>query len=134
LDHLLSGMDAFDSPRNNAAIAIYCVIIWVLSVFENYFAQIAFDLPAPVTAAVLVCIVNVLGMLIPSSPGYIGVFEYLTVLTLGLFAIDPSVALSYALVLHVTVFVPLVGLGLLAMWRESLSFAKVSTRAARLEQ
>ncbi|MCL4466626.1 MAG: flippase-like domain-containing protein [Chloroflexi bacterium] len=134
LDHLLSGMDAFGSPGNSAMIAFYCLVIWVLSVSQNYFVQLGFALPVPATAAVLVCIVNVLGMLIPSSPGYIGVFHYLTVLTLGLFAVDPSVALSYAIVLHLTIFVPLVAAGLLALWRESLSFAKVSARAARLEQ
>lgn len=134
LDHLLSGMDAFGSLTNSLSIAGYSLIVWAFSAMQIYLVQVAFALPAPPSAALLVMIVNVLGMLVPSSPGYIGVFHYLTVITLALFGIEQSLALSYAVVLHLTIFVPLVAFGVVAMWQQSLSLGRVSARASRLGQ
>lgn len=134
LGHLLSGMDAFGSAGSSTAIAGYSIIIWLLAAAQVYFVLIGFDLPVPATASVLVMIVNVLGMLVPSSPGYIGVYHYLTKVTLALFAVGESLGLSVAIVLHLTIFLPLVVLGVVAMWRESLSLGRVSARAAGLER
>ncbi|MHB1415340.1 MAG: lysylphosphatidylglycerol synthase transmembrane domain-containing protein [Chloroflexota bacterium] len=133
VEHLLSGFDAFNSRSACAAIAGWSVVVWVLAAVQNAFVLVAFHSPAPFSAAALVLIVNALGMLIPSSPGYVGVFHYLTVLTLAIYGVAAGLALSYAVVLHLAIFLPLVLLGLAATWRESLSLGKVSARAARLE-
>ncbi|MHB1005784.1 MAG: lysylphosphatidylglycerol synthase transmembrane domain-containing protein [Chloroflexota bacterium] len=132
-DHLLRGTDALANGRNAAAVVLLCLLIWVVSVVQTYTVMLAFALPVPVSAAVLLVVVNALGMVVPSSPGYVGVFHYLTVLTLGVYGIDPSLALSYAIVLHLVTFLPLSLFGLVFMGRESLSLGKVSARAAHLE-
>ena len=44
-------------------------------------------------------------MTIPSSPGYIGVFEFLTRETMVIFGMVPNVALSYALVAHAFLYI-----------------------------
>ncbi|MHB1131322.1 MAG: lysylphosphatidylglycerol synthase transmembrane domain-containing protein [Chloroflexota bacterium] len=134
VEQLLCGTDALFDKRNLAWIGGYSLIIWLLAVVQNYTAVLAFALPVPPAAAALVLVVNALGMVIPSSPGYIGVFHYLTVLVLSLFGVEASLALSFAVLLHLVTFVPLVALGSMAMWHESISLARVSTRAARLGQ
>ena len=59
-------------------------------------------------------------MILPSSPGALGVFEGATVVVLGAYGVDPSVALSYALVLHALNLAPLFALGLGALvWRRA---------------
>jgi hypothetical protein len=95
--------------------------------------MIAFGLDVPVTAAVLLVVVSALGMVVPSSPGYVGVYHYLVVETLALFAVDRSLALSFAIVAHLATFLPLSLIGVGYLWRESLSLGRVSARAARLE-
>ena len=97
---LLDGFTVVKEPGQLLRVVLLSVAIWAGSAMINYWVLVGFTLPAPPTAALLVLCITVLGMVIPSSPGYIGVFEYLVVLTLSLFAIDRDLALSYGLVLH----------------------------------
>jgi glycosyltransferase 2 family protein len=57
-------------------------------------------------AGLLVVVATNLAMVLPSSPAALGVFEAATVIALGAFGIDDSLALSYALVLHALNLVP----------------------------
>ena len=79
------------------------------------------------TAAFWVVVITSLGMVIPSSPGYVGVFHYLTVLTLGFFGVDQGTALSYALVLHAVVYIFLSATGVYGMAVESLGFGELTS-------
>ena len=133
LGYLLSGFDAFASASNVLAIVGWSVAVWALSVVQNQLVLVAMGIQVPPSAAVMVLVVNALGMLIPSSPGYIGVFHYLTVLTLGVFGVEKNLALSLAIVLHLITFIPLVLLGTVSLGQESLSFGRVSESASKLE-
>ena len=63
----------------------------------------------------LVTVVIGLAMIIPSPPAAVGVFEAAGVLALGAYHVHQSAALPYALVLHVSNFVPLVIVGALML-------------------
>jgi len=69
-----------------------------------------------------------LGMTVPSSPGFIGVFEALARETMVLFGMEPGPALSYALVAHAIVYVVYTLLGLLSMIQQNLSYAEIQRR------
>ena len=62
-------------------------------------------------------------MLVPSSPGYIGVFHAAATLSLAPFDIGASRALSFAILAHLVNVVPvsLLGASFLLLGRESLS-------------
>jgi len=62
---------------------------------------------------------------VPSSPGYIGVFEYITVVALSLFGVDKESALGYALVLHALSYLVVAVLGLVAIWIEGYSYSRL---------
>jgi uncharacterized protein (TIRG00374 family) len=132
IDYLLSGLDALSSWRNAAGMLFLCSLIWAFAVVQAYLVMFAFDIVAPPWAAATVVVVTALGMVVPSTPGYLGVFHYLTVVALGLYGVESNLALSYAIVLHVVTFLPLSLFGLFYLWRESLSLGKVSARASRL--
>jgi len=55
--------------------------------------------------------VLMLGTAVPSSPGKIGVFHYLTVLGLVPFAVTKSLGLSVSIVLYVLAYSPAVAVG-----------------------
>lgn len=72
-----------------------------------------------------------LGTLIPQGPGYIGVFEAIAKAVLvGAFGAAPNDALSYVLVLHATLLIPVTLLGFFYMWRQSVSYSDL----VRLEE
>jgi hypothetical protein len=47
-----------------------------------------------------------LGVILPAAPGYVGNFEYFTLLGLALFSVGQEAAFAYALVAHICQFVP----------------------------
>ena len=64
-------------------------------------------------------------VLVPSSPGYVGTYHYLCQVSLGLFGVPASPALTYALVMHGINFFPVLILGLIILSREGLSISSV---------
>jgi uncharacterized membrane protein YbhN (UPF0104 family) len=53
----------------------------------------------------------VVGVALPSAPGYFGLFETAAVISLGLYGIDESAAVAWALVFHVVTFIPITLIG-----------------------
>ena len=73
-------------------------------------------LGAVMAAALIVLVALQVGTAVPSSPGRIGVFEYICVLSLAPFGVEREMALAYGLVLHAVAYGPplVVGAALLA--------------------
>jgi len=129
---LIDGFSVLREPGQVVRVGLLSVAVWTGSAMVGYSVLVGFGLPVPASAALLVLCTTALGMVVPSSPGYIGVYEYLVVLALSLFGVDKEAAFSYALVLH---GVSYLGLSLLGVWglsRESLSFGDVRGRAHEL--
>ncbi len=121
------GLAVLRVPKLAIPISGWSLVSWVSSGLAYYAVMMAFHLHLPVTAAFWVVVITSLGMVIPSSPGYVGVFHYLTVLTLGFFGVDQGIALSYALVLHAVVYIFLSATGVYGMAVESLGFGELTS-------
>jgi uncharacterized protein (TIRG00374 family) len=122
---LIDGFAVLRAQGALPGLILWSLVAWICSAFINYFVLVAFDPRLPFTAAVFVLCVTALGMTVPSSPGYVGVFDYLTVMALSLFAVEKDLALSYALVLHALLYVSMSFMGLVGLWRESTSLGQV---------
>jgi hypothetical protein len=53
---------------------------------------------------------------VPTLPGRMGLFHYLCVLSLSIFGVGREASMSYALILHVLVYAPMMVGGPLGMW------------------
>jgi len=102
------------------------VIIWSMGALINYFILLALNLPLPVVSAFLLLAVLQVGGLVPSSPGKLGVFQYLCILTLALFSIDKSIGLTYGILLYLVAYGPPVVLGILALWWGGVNLRRVA--------
>ncbi len=80
--------------------------LWAGSILTNYFVLCALKIEATFLAAVVLLVILQAGVAVPSSPGKVGVFQYLAVLGLALFGVAKSSALAFGLTLHLLVFVP----------------------------
>ena len=84
---------------------------------------------------VVMVVVTRLAGFIPSPPGGIGVFEFVAVSALGLFAIDQSTALTFALVIHAIIFVPPLLIAAIVVVTERSTFTQaLSSLAAPMRQ
>jgi len=128
LQNALSGLDALRNPRIHLAAWGWSLLIWAVLGGSIYMVMLACHLPVPPTTAILLVSVLNLGMIIPSSPGYVGVYHFLAVQTLGPFGVTPSLALSFAIILHLANFGSLSLSGLVCMVREGLSFSDLAKR------
>lgn len=101
------------------------LVLWVVHAVMFHLALQAFHIyHLPLYASLFVMTVTAFGVMLPSSPGFIGPFQYFCVKALLLMGVnDKSLALSYAFFLHAIQYVltTLVGLGYL--WKENLSFS-----------
>ncbi len=123
---LLDGLSIFARPWLGLLLVAWSLVIWVLAVLFYYLVMLAFGLDVPFSAAIFVMSATALGMVIPSSPGYIGVFHAIAIESLvGVFGVARSDAQSYALVQHASSYVLTTALGLGYIWRAGLSWGAV---------
>lgn len=98
---------------------------WIGAFAINYLLMRACHIDAPIAVAVLLTCTTNLAMLIPSSPGYVGVFHAAATLSLLPFHVASGTALSFAILAHLVNVVPvsLIGAAFLLFGREQLSFS-----------
>ena len=73
---------------------------------------------------VTMVVVNLL-TIIPSAPGFVGVFQFGCLVGLGLYGVNADVASGFGLVLNVGEYLPVTLLGIAFMMAEQLSFNAV---------
>jgi len=65
--------------------------------------------------------------LVPSAPGYVGTFEAALITVLRNTAgVQNELAIAYAFVVHATLFLPVVVLGTLVLWRSHMTFEQIT--------
>lgn len=128
----LQSLEPLKDWRAMAALLLLSFIVWALALSTNVLTFAALNMNLPLWVSALLLVVLQVGSSIPTSPGRIGVFHYLCILTLSLVAVDRSRALGFALVLHLIVYAPMILLGTIFIWRESLSLHRLATLPASL--
>ena len=125
---LIDGLSGITTLRLGPPLLFWSAIIWADIAVYYWLVLLAFDSAQPFVAGLAVSSVTALGMTVPSSPGYIGVFEFLTRETMGLFGMEPEMALSYALVAHAIVYVVFTLLGVASMLQQNLTYSEIQKR------
>lgn len=142
----IDGLGSLRSGRSLGAVLVLSLVAWLFETSMYYvIGNAGFDLrgadgqPLPFYVYVLVCGVVNLGGLIPQGPGSLGVFEFIGQSVLvGAFGVGQSQSISYVLVLHVALLLPITLLGIFYMTRQSIAYRDLvrleETRAAASEQ
>jgi len=121
-----NGLDAWRSAGHAGTVLAWTIAIFVLAAAGNQLMLRAFDLHLPLSAGFAILVVLQAGSVPPSLPGRLGIYNYLTVLTLGLYGVGRTEAATYSIALYVVAYVPKVILGALVAadpsWRPSLTW------------
>ena len=125
----LEGLQIIQSPRVLLSLLVWSVLIWIISVLTNYLVFGAMGMAQSGWAALLLLVVLQAGVAVPSSPGRIGVFQYLAVLALGVFGIDKELSFGYSVVLYLVVYVPIAIVGAYCLWRSRITWQKLTLAA-----
>jgi len=127
---LIDGLSGITTLRMGPPLVLWSALIWATISSFYWVVLLAFEPSQPFVGGLAMCSVTALGMTVPSSPGYIGVFELLGRETMVLFGMAPERALSYALVAHAVVYIVYSLLGLLGMAQQNLTYAQIQKRIA----
>jgi uncharacterized protein (TIRG00374 family) len=92
--------------RDMIRLGLWSCLIWGTALWTNHLAMLALGVHMPILASLALLVVILAGVSVPSVPGKFGVFQYLCILTLSLFKIDPATGLSYGILLQAIVFLP----------------------------
>jgi len=122
IELLWSSFEIFKTKKRILYILMFSLTAWISMAVAMYFGLRSFSLGLPFYAPVLLLVILNIGVIIPSSPGFIGVFQYLCVLSLSYFNIEKSLALSFSFVLHALEYVPITLLGFFLFSKLNLSF------------
>jgi uncharacterized protein (TIRG00374 family) len=111
------GLVVLRSPLRLATVVLWSLVLWLVNALAFYVGFSAFGIPVSYEGALLLQGLLVLGISIPSTPGFFGPFEAVIVAVLALYGVPGSLAFSYAISFHITSFVPITLLGLWSMIR-----------------
>ena len=128
----LDSLDVFRQPWQLFWVMVWSVISWLLGLSTNVLVFSALGLRLSLWVALLLFVVLQAGVALPSSPGRIGVFHYLTLITLMFCGVANEAALSCGFILHLVVIGPIGILGALCLWWEKVTWVKMTDATARL--
>lgn len=98
MEHALRGMRAFHDARRLSGFVALTAIIWCLDAIGSVSAAHALGLHMPFAAAFLLLASLGLGSALPSTPGYVGIFQFVAVTVLVPFGFSRTDAIAYILV------------------------------------
>jgi uncharacterized protein (TIRG00374 family) len=114
-------------PIRLARLLGLSVLAWCFELGLFFVLLISFGLPASYPLALLVGSAANFATLVPSSPGYAGTFDGVLIKVLHDTAgIDAGSATAYDLIVHLTLFLPVVVVGTLVLWRSHMTFDQIT--------
>jgi uncharacterized protein (TIRG00374 family) len=135
LHAFVGGLGILRDPRLLALSSVWALGQWVFLSLSYYWAFRAFHITeVPFMGAVFMQALVSMAVAIPAAPGFFGTFEAASKLALGLWAIDDTRIVAYALGFHIGGFVTVTAMGLYYMWRLDLKprDAKASEEAVEI--
>jgi len=121
LGSFVSGFHVLKGKRQVAFIVFYSISIWVVYAILTFLVFVAFHFKLPLYAPFLFMVILTFGVMIPSSPGFIGTFQFFCVTGLSFWGIREGDALGFSLVYHASQYFPVTLLGLFYLWKDSIS-------------
>jgi hypothetical protein len=123
------GLEFLSDIKSVAMVAIQTILIWLLMGLSNVFVFWAFGFDLSLDASYVLLVVVSITILVPSSPGFVGVYHAGAVWSLMAYGISKEDALSFALVLHAAQYTVVTLMGFYYLRKEHLSLKKLGEEA-----
>ena len=121
-----TGLGVLRSPRRFAAVLAWTTLHWLVNALAFWIGFRAVEIDAPFGAALFLQGLIAIGVALPSSPGFFGVFEALARTGLEVYGVDKTLATSWAIGFHLLSFIPITLFGALYFARLGLHLGDLS--------
>jgi uncharacterized protein (TIRG00374 family) len=137
-ESFLGGLGVFKRRRDLAQVALYSLAAWLCEASMYYLIARGFEGQVRdavgIGATLMTTGVANMATLIPSSPGYIGQFEFGVRLVLsGALDVPETQALAYAILVHAALYFPITIWGIVLWFRQQISFRQIQAVEANPE-
>jgi uncharacterized protein (TIRG00374 family) len=117
------GLSVLKAPATLVGAVLLQCLGWLLQLLAVWVAMKAFEIDAPLPAAGLVLVLMNIATIVPLWPGNVGLVQAAVAIPLRNYGVPYSTGFAYGLVLQALEIACGVGLGLIALAREGISFA-----------
>lgn len=124
------GLKSLSAPGVLAKSAGWSVAMWLVNGSVFLLAGLAAGLQLPWWSAFLLVFIVCVAILLPSSPGFVGVMEAACVVGLALLGVDQAKGLAFGILYHLTQIVPLIVVGTYYAFRMHLHPSDLATDSA----
>ena len=136
--NFLSGVMPLKSSWHYVYVVILSVAIWFCYALGYYICLYAFESFAvyqlPWYTSLVILVITTISIVVPSSPGYVGTFHYLCQISLVMFGVSETEALSYATMAHAIVLLPVTFTGLIMANYEGVAIYRTAAQKIPMER
>lgn len=125
----VGSLSVLKDTRRFVAVFGWTLLHWLLHALGLWIGFQAVGTQVPLSAALFLQGILAIGVAVPSSPGFFGVFEVAATIGLAVYGVPKELAVSWALGFHLLSFIPITVLGATYFARLGLSVGDV--RGAR---
>jgi hypothetical protein len=101
----LDGIAGMFRPMRAVGFLALTALIWIIEVSIVYLVAVSLEVSLPIGNSLFVLLVLAIGSMVPSSPGFVGTYEFFGVSALALVGIQGGLALAFIVLLHlITLF------------------------------
>jgi uncharacterized protein (TIRG00374 family) len=129
LGSFIDGLEIVKNFKELVIAGILSLLVWFPNVVIIHLLLRAMGIELPFQASFVLLVILAIGIMIPSAPGFAGTIQYCSVIGLAIFSIPKSLALSFSIVYHAGVFIPVTGTGLVCLILSGKSLADLKKAA-----
>ncbi|MBN1364030.1 MAG: flippase-like domain-containing protein [Syntrophaceae bacterium] len=100
IHHFIDGLQVITNINLLLYLFFLSVVIWLVGVLSVYVLFLSFGFCLPLIASFVLMIIVIIGIAIPTAPGFIGNWHFACVLGLSFFGLAKAEALSFAIIYH----------------------------------
>ncbi len=117
LQQFLIGLKSLHSLKRAALFTGLTALIWLMDALGTVILSYILNIPLLLKQAVVLIAALGLSSAIPSTPGYVGVYQFVAVTTLAPFGISQADALAYIIIAQILGYILIGFWGLASLWR-----------------
>jgi uncharacterized protein (TIRG00374 family) len=118
-------LNRINSPLNLSGLTLLSMINWLSMSTALYFIALSVGVTISYKYVPFVCALLNMGLTIPSSPGYIGVYQFLLVYLLSIFDVPKSEAFTVSILFHASWYIPYNVLGAILAVKEHVKLREI---------
>ena len=128
IHHFIDGFQVITNIKILLYLFFLSALVWLVDVLAIYMLLVAFGFNLPAIASFVVMIFLIVGIAIPTAPGYIGTWHLACVRGVMLFGLAEAEALSFAVIYHFLSMVIVLVLGVIFLPFNKFSISDMRNR------